>query len=711
MRNRNAKKGEYEEEDLQQNNIDLIYEGIEYVLAIIGAENKEEREEAERHWARFEKKLLSSDTPLSRIISLFGLNRFESKCLLLALSRHIEPRVNQIFNQMAKNRLELGFTIGLALECLCDTKEERFENLKSFHYSSPLIRNNLIFLKEPQLGSGSLSREIELSPPFMRFLLGEEGLSGHIAKVAKLERPNISLLNVVLPGQQIHIIRQFVYHHRQYHEIISKWGFERVLPYGRGCTFLFAGPSGTGKTLLAQALAGDLQKPLISVSASDLPEKEGIENILRDLFTEARMRDAIVLIDECEVLFAREDKRKASAYKAIEDYDGILILITSHPELLDEGLERRIVYHIPFEVPDPSLRQQIWELHIPPEVPIEGEIDLESLATRYDFTGGTIKNAVLVAVNLAIANNPEKPRITQALLEEGCNSQLRYALESLTERATTHLRLKDIVLPETEKRKVAELIQACRNQTLVLNKWGFGKRLVTGKGIVALFDGPPGTGKTYCAEIVAGELGRPLHRINIPEIVSKWVGETEKHIKKVFELAKISHAILLFDEADALFSARVTEVRTSTDRYANMEVNLLLQEIERFPGICILTTNSFGLLDKAMVRRVQFRVTFKEPDALERQQIWETLCPAEAPLASDVDFAFLAKKFELTGAQIKNALLRAAYRAADLGTPINQEILNRACEDEYEACGKVVRTSGKIGTGYTELKDRATKPL
>ncbi len=295
-------------------------------------------------------------------------------------------------------------------------------------------------------------------------------------------------------------------------------------------------------------------------------------------------------------------------------------------------------------------------------------------------------------MNLAIARDPDHPRLTHDLLEEGCRSQLRYALESLTERTTTHLRLKDIVLPEAEKRKVAELIAACRNQTLVLNRWGFGRRLVTGKGIVALFDGPPGTGKTLCAEIVAGELGRPLHRVNIPEVVSKWVGETEKHIKQVFEAARVSHAMLLFDEADALFSARVAEARTSTDRYANMEVNLLLQEVERFPGVCILTTNSFGLLDKAMVRRVQFRVTFKEPDVEERRAIWETLCPPEAPLARDVNFAVLAERFELTGAQIKNALLRAAYRAAEAGRPLDQATLIAACEDECEAAGKVVRS-------------------
>lgn len=682
-----AKKEKINEEDFS-----ILTEGVMAVLGLLGA-TEADRSAAEKGWQDYEDKLRKSKTSLGQVVRRFRLSSFEVKCIVLALSRHIEPRMATVLGRLGQKRLEMGVTIGLALEAFTKEGKERVEGLEAFHLSSPLMRHNLVHLNEPQSGLGSLSREFDLSPPFLRFILGEEGLSPAVAKVARLEWPKVSLQNVVLPQKYIEAIRQFVLHHGRFREVLGEWGFERAVPYGRGITFLFAGPSGTGKTLLAQALAGDLQRPLISLSAADLPEREGVEPLLRDLFTEAAMRDALVLIDECEVLFGREDRRKALAYKAMDDYDGILILVTSRPQALDEGLERRILYHIPFDVPDPSMRRQIFEVHLPPEVPIEGDLDLDSLATRYDFTGGTIKNAVLVAVNLAIARDPAQPRITQELLEEGCQSQLRYALEALTERSVTHLRLKDIVLPESERRKVEELIAACRNHSLVMNRWGFGSRLVTGKGIVALFDGPPGTGKTLCAEIVAGELGRPLHRVNIPEVVSKWVGETEKHIKQIFEAARISHAMLLFDEADALFSARVTETKTATDRYANMEVNLLLQEIERFPGICILTTNSFGLLDKAMVRRVQFRVTFKEPNAAERQAIWETLCPKEAPLARDVNFKALAERFELTGAQIKNALLRAAYRAAERGKPIDQAILIAACEDEYEAAGKVVRST------------------
>jgi len=243
-------------------------------------------------------------------------------------------------------------------------------------------------------------------------------------------------------------------------------------------------------------------------------------------------------------------------------------------------------------------------------------------------------------------------------------------------------------------REVKGIISACRNQNVVLNHWGFGDVLSTGKGITCLFDGPPGTGKTLTAEILAGEIGRPLYRISLPDVVSKWVGETEKHIKQVFQHARISHAILLFDEADALFAKRSTEVTSSNDRYANMEVNLLLQEIERFTGTCILTTNHFGLMDDALVRRIQFRVQFEEPDQELRARIWRNLCPPAAPLSSDVDFEELSWDFDMTGGNIKNALMRAAYRAADNEKAskrrITQEILKEACQDECSSAGKLV---------------------
>ncbi len=677
-------------------NLQTLIDGVAAVAGLLAAEPRSEaRREAEATWAQWEAAMRADpdEVPLADLIARFRLNGFEVRCLVLALASHIEPRMAALIATASKDALVRGVTIRLAMERFCTTAPERVTARASFLPSGPLMRHHMMSLGRTELGAseGLLSRRMELTTPTLRYLLRENELSESLAKIARLQYPEVSLFNVILESEQMTQVRQLVENHRDYRRAISEWGFDKVLPYGRGLTFLFSGPPGTGKTLLAHALAAHAKRPILSLSAADIPEKETVEKLLDDLMTEAAMRDALVLIDECEALVGKNDKRKATAFKAIEDFEGILVLITNHPHLLDDGLERRIMYHLPFEVPEPEIRRQIWEVHLPPEVPLAGEIDLDVLANTYDFTGGTIKNAILFAVNLALARNPKRPVLNMALLEEGCLAQLRYALEDLTVRTASRLRIKDIILPEKPGRKVREIIAACRNQATVLNAWGFGKKLVTGKGLVCLFDGPPGTGKTLCAEIISGELNRPLYRINLPEVVSKWVGETEKNIKAIFQQARISHAMLLFDEADSLFASRVAETKSATDRYANMEVNLLLQEVERFPGIVILTTNFFGALDKALVRRIQFRVTFEEPDPESRTRIWETLCPPETPLDDTVSFERLGKHFEMSGGMIKNAIIRAAYLACDAGTPVTQKILEDSCLDEYQAAGKVAR--------------------
>jgi SpoVK/Ycf46/Vps4 family AAA+-type ATPase len=673
--------------------VQLVLDAVSAVALHLG---REAGSEAPDPWPTFMERLREHpESRFARLVERFRLGAFELRCVSAALAFGLDP-TRWPDAHLAEGVRELRLTVSHALEWFCPDVPTCQAALAAFQPDAPLARGGLLFFPEDDgLGPlGVLGRRLALSAPVLRYLLGERDLTPSLRPFARLELPAVSLLNVVLPREQIEQVRELVELHRSYRRVIGEWGFDHLLPYGRGLTLLFSGVSGTGKTLLAQALATHARRPLLTVNAADLPGS--IDGPLRDVFAEAALRDAIVLIDECEALFAREDRRRADAYHIIEEFDGILFLVTSHPEQLDDALERRIIYRVPLEPPDTEARRQIWEVHLPPEVPIDGDIDLDQLASSYDFTGGTIKNAILIAVNRAIAKNPRAPRLTMELLRNGCGTQLRYALEALAVRSSTHLRMADIVLPPETERKVREIIAACRNQAFVLNRWGFGRRLVTGKGITALFDGAPGTGKTLCAEIIAGEFDRPLYRVNLPEVVSKWVGETEKHIRAIFQQARVSHAMLLFDEADALFASRVAEPQTSTDRYANMEVNLLLQEIERFPGVCILTTNSFGALDKALVRRIQFRVTFEEPDIEQRQRIWQVIRPQELPLAADVDFAVFAKKYELTGAMIKNALLRAAYWACEQKSIVTTAILHDACLDEYKAAGKVTRDAAVV---------------
>jgi SpoVK/Ycf46/Vps4 family AAA+-type ATPase len=226
----------------------------------------------------------------------------------------------------------------------------------------------------------------------------------------------------------------------------------------------------------------------------------------------------------------------------------------------------------------------------------------------------------------------------------------------------------------------------------VYEQWGFERKLSLGKGIVALFSGSSGTGKTFAAEILAGDLGMDLYQIDLSCVVSKYIGETEKNLSRVFQEAQDSNAILFFDEADALFGKR-SEVKDAHDRYANIEINYLLQKVEEYEGVIILASNMSKSIDAAFLRRMHFSIEFPFPDEDHRLQIWHGIFPPEAPLETDVDFKFLASNFKITGGNIKNVAVAAAFRAAEEQSRICMKHLIVSLKREYQKLGKVCEES------------------
>jgi SpoVK/Ycf46/Vps4 family AAA+-type ATPase len=262
-------------------------------------------------------------------------------------------------------------------------------------------------------------------------------------------------------------------------------------------------------------------------------------------------------------------------------------------------------------------------------------------------------------------------------------------LTSWAERTRhTKLTLDVLVLPHDEKSQIEEIIAAGRNRAKVLHSWGFNEKLPTGKGLVVLLSGEPGTGKTLAAEVIASELNLSLYRVNPAKVVSKYVGETEKNLNEILAQAKSTHAILFFDEADALFSSRVAKVETANDRFVNMETNFLLQQLERYEGIVILATNLETSIDQAFKRRIAYHIVIPFPKPADRERIWRTLMPSRAPVGK-IDYAKMGKTFDLSGGHIKNAILRAAYIAAQRDQVIDYDLLAEAAERECAAAGKL----------------------
>jgi len=268
---------------------------------------------------------------------------------------------------------------------------------------------------------------------------------------------------------------------------------------------------------------------------------------------------------------------------------------------------------------------------------------------------------------------------SDAMLWQACRVASRSRLDDLAQRLEPVASWQELVLPEAQKIILHQISAHAKNRLTVYQKWGFAGKSSRGLGISALFAGESGTGKTMAAEVLAQELHLDLYRIDLSAVVNKYIGETEKNLRRLFDAAEDSGAILLFDEADALFGKR-SEVRDSHDRYANIEVSYLLQRMEAYWGLAILTTNMKSALDTAFLRRLRFVVQFPFPDAARREAIWRNIFPEATPIA-DIDYAKLAK-LNVSGGNIRNIALSAAFLAAEAREPVRMSHLLQAAHSE-----------------------------
>jgi len=312
----------------------------------------------------------------------------------------------------------------------------------------------------------------------------------------------------------------------------------------------------------------------------------------------------------------------------------------------------------------------------------------EEIAERYSVGPG-----VIVRACAQVAKTRDIDQTIDRSLE--LETSVRQHLESrLRDTATRIERLASwsrVVLPSDVQESVLELIARIKHRRTVYESWGYDQVLTTARGVTALFQGGPGTGKTLVASAIANELGMDLYRVDLSRVMSKWIGETEQNLARLFDAAEDGHAIILFDEADSLFAKR-TEVRTSVDRYANLEVNFLLQRLDSFEGIAILTTNFGTAIDSAFKRRLSFRLTFPFPDEEGREALWRSHLPPSVPRAGAFDFPGLARRFQLSGGYIRNAAVRAAFLAAEEHMPLTQDHLERAIRAEFREIGKIAES-------------------
>ncbi len=449
----------------------------------------------------------------------------------------------------------------------------------------------------------------------------------------------------------------------------------RVLA-GGNALIAVEGPPGSGRTAAIAHAAG---RSLVVVDAEGIAPAPLAEQ-LTALRREVELGDLLPVVAGVDRL-AEGAAPIVAAF--LDRFPSTIVAISGR---IGQGLgTTRPIVRVRWPVPEITIRRELWTM-----LGDDPEGDLDAVAQRYRVGPGSIARAVATARLLSDG------RLGVETLIEGLRHNIAEELGGLASRVDVTQRWEDLVLGDDTRDQVEALIARVRHAHQVLERWSYRGKMARGTGVAALFSGAPGTGKTMVAGLIARELGLELYQVDLSQVVSKWIGETEKQLSRLFDAAEQGHALLLFDEADSLFGQRTADIKGATDRYANLEVNYLLQRVESFGGITILTTNMDTAIDRALKRRLAAHIVFDEPDEEARLALWQRLATtATAPLAADIDYAELARAFpKMSGANIRNAALSAAFlAAADLAAQIGQSHLSRAARAEYRSMGYVLSES------------------
>ncbi len=581
---------------------------------------------------------------LDAVCAAFQLSRFERSVLLLCAGPDLDARFGAVLAQTQPGAQRVSPTFGLALAVLPDA------HWSALLPTSPLRRWRLI-----ELGGGeSLTRcPLRLDEWMLHVLTGTPHLD---ERLQALVRP-VSILASASPGQQ-RIAEDIARRYQAFHP-------EQAFPVPQLC-----GDSIDDQLAVATHVSGLLGCRPWKLSGLDVPTAAADRETLGRLWErEAILSGGILLLDVRDV---EQTDSARSALTLLEGVRGIVMLLCREPV---RHLNRP-TWRIDMPRSTTLEQQSLWHEALGPRaVALNGH--LEAVAGQFSLSAQEIRE---IATFLET-----RPTFAPEQLWLECRSRTRSRLELLAQQIEPAATWDDLVLPDAQLRTLREMAVHIRQRFRVYEQWGFASKGARGLGISALFAGPSGTGKTMAAEVLAQELRLDLFRIDLSAVVNKYIGETEKNLSRVFDAAESGGAILLFDEADALFGKR-SEVKDSHDRYANIQVGYLLQRMETYRGLAILTTNFKQALDNAFLRRLRFVVQFPFPDAGQRAEIWRRVFPAATP-TEGLQPANLAR-LNVAGGNIRNIALQAAFLASDAGQPVRMCHLLQAARSE---CAKLER--------------------
>jgi len=596
----------------------------------------------------------------------FGLDAFDLNVLLVALAPEIDLRYERIYAYLQDDVSRRWPSVDLALDLLCRSPAQKLAARARFAAAAPLLAHRLLALRheagyaEPPL----LGRSLRLYPETVRFLLGEE-LPAAAAAAPRLDE-------LFLPAGLREELGRLA---------------ARFAQSGESLALCFAGAEGSGRRSLARAFARQAGRPLCELDLRRLAAAPGaaLEDAVRDALRDARLRGAALLVSNIDGLAAADAEWLAAALRTFAARRRELCMATS-ARAVPAGDLASFAVVVGLGGGDYALRRAAWEGAAQARGLALSAAQAGTLAAQFNLAPGAIVRSVDAGCARARARAAARPEYDD--LRAAARTDAAQEFDGLARRMEVRRAWSDIVLTAACRARLDELCSRAKLRYHVLETQGFGRKLAGARSTSALLSGPPGCGKTMAMEILAGEIGLPAWRVNLAAVVSKYIGETEKNLEKVFAAADRSNAILYFDEADALFSRRVSRVQTANDRWSNLELSYLLQRVEDYDGIAVLATNLKQNVDEAFARRLTFTIEFPFPDEEQRLRIWRAVWPRGFALEPQADFAALARSFKLSGANIRNAALAAAFAAAARGAPVSMADLLGAVEAEYEKMGR-----------------------
>ncbi|WP_433972860.1 ATP-binding protein [Tunturiibacter lichenicola] len=622
---------------------------------------------------------LADDVPrLARLAEKFELTSFDLNALLVALAPEIDLRYERLYGYLQDDVTRKRPMVDLTLNLFAPTSEMKAELRARFSADSPLLRHGLLHVL-PEAGQTEpplLAHWLKADDQIVGYVLGGVGLDRRLAGCCRLVEPRRGAEPTFDADELPRLSALAV----------------RARADRRPLRLYLQGTMAGAKLRAAESIAAAVNSRLLVVDILQAGESGSLRQIFELVFRAAWLYGDVLYLDGLDAL--RREERAGLHRKLIDllSRSGDIVLLSGTMPWAAAEHGGTDTLTAPFPPRDAQCVLDCWNYHLENAGIKLEEHEVALLAGRFKLGADQTADAVHAAVDIARWQSADDVqasplRVTLDDLCAAARAQCGHALTRMARKIRPIYTWDDIVLPDDKIAQLREICVQATHRDVVFGRWGFDRKLSLGKGLNILFSGPPGTGKTMAAEVIARELRLDIYKIDLSQIVSKYIGETEKSLDRVFTAAEDSNAILFFDEADALFGKR-SEVKDSHDRYANIEIGYLLQKMEEYEGITILATNVKHHIDEAFLRRIQAVVEFPFPEESERQRVWKVIFPEEAPLASDVDFLALARSVRLASGNIRSIARASAFYAAADGGSIHMAHLLKASRREYQKLGR-----------------------